>query len=92
MKSRPTMFSILINSLFAGLNCFAEDTESVYQEGVAKLRLAQADHSALAINNEPVPVASFDSGTFKTTGYLGFGMRTGQKLVISCFEINAAGK
>src|SRR5438034_11502790 len=26
---------------------FAEDAESVYQEGVAKLRLAQADHSAL---------------------------------------------
>src|SRR3954462_15026481 len=26
---------------------FAEDAEAVYQEGVAKLRLAQSDHSAL---------------------------------------------
>src|SRR5439155_18548858 len=34
-------------ALFLSAASFAEDAESVYQEGVAKLRLAQADHAAL---------------------------------------------
>ena len=43
---KPIAYLVVL-LLLAGLNCKAEDAESVYKEGVAKLRLAQSDHAAL---------------------------------------------
>src|SRR6185436_2167748 len=39
--------SLILIVVFVSGVSFAEDAESVYQEGVAKLRLAQADHAQL---------------------------------------------